>query len=348
MDYSGNVEDNYDSDDYSDSDYSSSMYSNSESDYGFSSGEEDDAAGGAGGAFESNDAAGGVSVSTANPNQLNAMRYIKQGSVNRSLIISRTDSRMVYIMLDGAINIALKKHGGKPSTITCKRINEKYGDVDEHSVLSASIPLVTLESGTIISLSEECFSIADNYNPLTGEIEEPIEDKRKIKPSNSIVSQKLLQDIENSRNGLDDSTNPINIIDDDDKILKIEKQQYDLLLTFVKPTTYIAVPYNIFRAAMREKSGHTTISISRLIIQINNTIIARIEPLLQWLYGNLTVEFIEKAPKIKRKKYTKGGFTQNDPQPIKIVSNITELPPSELVGTSKFKYSLKENKKNIL
>lgn len=352
--------------DYSGSDYSGSSYSSSgfdegsadgsDSDSGASFDSDDDGVGGAGGAMESDENAGEVTQSRANPTQANAMRYIMQGSANRSLIVHRGDTRMVYIILDGSVRLSMQKHGGAPGAITCTRSRAGGVDRQAHSVKSSNIPLVCLENGAIISLADECFAVADHYNPLTGEIEEPVDSKDKPngkpnkKQSSSIVSQKLHTDIENANppkliNPPDDTSVTASTLttEDEDVEKPPERQQYDILLTFQKPTTYIAVPYNIFRAAMRERSGHVTMSISRLIMQIGATVQTRIEPLLPWLYGNLVVEFVEER-KSTKPKYTKlpGGFTRGPPPVVAIVPDLPDVDESSLCGATQFNFSLRE------
>lgn len=346
--------------DYSGSSYSGSSYSGSSSgfdegsvdtgsDSGASFDSDDDGIGGAGGAVESDENAGAAAQSRANPQQSSNMRYIMLGSANRSLVFRRTDTRMVYIILEGSVRLSMQKHGGTPGAITCTRSRVGVDTKHAHSVKSLSVPLVCLENGAIISLPEECFSVADHYNPETGQIEEPV--KKTKPPSSSIVSQKLHLDIENANppkplvQGAADDTSiaATTVTEEEDSYQPMERQQYDIVLTFQKPTTYIAVPYNVFRAAMRERSGHVTMSISRLIMQIGSTISQRIEPLLPWLYGNLVVEFVEERKKNKP-KYRKNaaGFTRGPPPEVHIVPGLPDLEESELCGATEFNFSMRE------
>ena len=204
------------------------------------------------------------------------------------------------------------------------------------------MPLLCLENGAILSLPEECFAVGDYYNPITNSIEVPT----KTKPTNSQFAKKLHKEIENSKKSSDDSSvtsatigkNEENLFYDLDGNV-IPRQEYDIIVTFQRPTTYIAIPYHIFRAAMREKSSDTTVSISRLIFQIAGSTIDRIEVSLPWLYKGVVVNLQENKPLIK-KRAARSAVKDDLP----LCENITELQPSELNGTTKFNFDIHQKR----
>ena len=204
------------------------------------------------------------------------------------------------------------------------------------------MPLLCLENGAILSLPDDCFAVGDYYNPVTNSIELPT----KQKPPNSQFVQKLLKDIENSKKPSDDSSvvPPVknknvdtgNVFYDLDGNI-IPRQDYDIIVTFQRPTTYIAIPYHIFRAAMREKSSDTTVSISRLILQIVSSTIDRIESSLPWLYKGVVVNLQE--IKSAKKRNVRSAKSESA-----LCENITDLIPSELNGTTKFNFDIHQKR----
>ena len=178
------------------------------------------------------------------------------------------------------------------------------------------MPLMTLDTGAMLSISPEVFTIADGYIPSTGKkagnstfgrkIEKDIERSKTINSPNTKSNTKSKSSTNTNEPNTNEEVDRDPYSDDETENLK---PSYDILISFQKPTIYISIPYNIFRSAMRDKPGSVSMDLSRTIAQIAGSFVDRLEPLLPWLFGGIVVELTpeeeEKREKEARKKLFK-------------------------------------------
>lgn len=165
------------------------------------------------------------------------------------------------------------------------------------------MPLICLEDGAIVSLSDDCFAVAEQSDVALSTTKTHSSSDKYGQTTSTKFGKRLFGDIQASK-----TLNPPDSSEtNEDNSSNIE---YDIMMTFQKQTTYICIPYQLFRAAMKERAGETTIGrdyfsaavlcdrvfpgVSKLLIQISTTIVDRIRPLVPWLHGRLVVEVVRR------------------------------------------------------
>lgn len=227
-----------------------------------------------------------------------SFQYMRYSNFGREMNFSKEDSRTVFVIVDGSMRLILTRpkcvstsKSGLESAVTSSISSTTFDHIDEDGkplilLKSERIPIMIIELGSVFVVNEMCFNITE-FTDISA-----VNVNNSLSNTASVTRERM-----QSRKKTNRRNKNVHIADD----------LYQIKAVFDRPTTYLAIPIELFKNVMKETSvevnkGTSTdltlclhydtlllclLEINRQLNQISLSLIQRISSLLPWIHGKL-------------------------------------------------------------
>ena len=199
----------------------------------------------------------------------NSYQYMRIGNIGRELSLSKEDSRVVYVIISGTMRLELTKPRNSDGKLGSSSLSLKRAGEPALVIKNNRMPVMLLEMGSVFIINENCFDITNMKDTSIS--------TRPITPG-SFLSTRQSSDTPKSGSA-NRKTRKV--------ISEIKEELYRIQVIFERPTTYLAIPLELFRNAMKETSVEINKEITIQLNQISNSLVERISKLMPWIAGEM-------------------------------------------------------------